>query len=192
MPDPYRKIHVGDKVPLSALALNAMVDAARAEKRQKHSRRAEAADQFRQGSIVRIVNETALDLPRYAVLGLSGPIFRPGDNLVAFLREVAFRGVTPTDDHKGRFAILLAPAAAGRIARAYVAGVVQVQVDVSDQDHTCAEADPGNTAALVSAQDGSAQIVWREGLAPAYGNEEGRQWAVVRFGQHCEQPGYYY
>lgn len=192
MPDPRAPVKPGDPVEFSASAWNDAVEAGIAERGRRHDRRSLAPAQSRQGAIVRVKNQTATDLPRRAVLGLSGPIFTPDTDLDAFLREVTFRGVLPTEHHVGRYAILLEPAAAGRIVRAFVAGVCQVMIDVINDEHTCAEVDPGTTAHLVSAEGGSAQILWREGDSAYPGPEQGVQWAVVRFGLNCAGGAYYY
>jgi hypothetical protein len=184
MADPLRKVQVGQPVPRSATAYNAMVDAALAHRRHEHDRLSGVLETPRDGDIIRLVNDTGTDLDRNSVVGIGGPIFTPSQSLDAFLREVALRGVVPTADHKGKFAILLDPAKDGRVIRAYVDGAVQVRVNVVDDTHTCAEVDPGNTAALVSSEDGSAQILWKE-ADDAYGYATGEQWAIIRFGSTC-------
>jgi hypothetical protein len=87
-----------------------------------------------------------------------------------------FEGVTPAvPDHLGKFAVLLEPADDGRVARAWIAGVVTVLVDVLDDGDTYADVKDGSVAELESAGYGSAQMLWREGGT-------GSQWAVVRLG----------
>jgi hypothetical protein len=183
MPDPYRKVSVNDELVIPANAWNDAVDAGRAEKQRQNDRLSGDRTTTRDACILRVKNETGGNLSRAAVVGLDGPIFAPSDSLDAFLREVTFRGVTPAASHRGRFAILLAPAASGVVARAYLAGVCPVKVDVIDADHQFADVDPTHTDRLVSAGSGPAQILWREGDAGyGYGYETGEQWALVRIG----------
>ena len=192
MPDSLAKVQPGDVVTFSATTWNAFIDAALAEIRRQRDQINKTLPQFRQADIVRISNETGLDLHRNSVVGLSAPIFTPTQSVDAFLREVTFRGVLPTHDHLGKFAILLEPAPAGRIARAYVAGVCPVLVDVIDEGQRCADVEEGNVHTLVTSDDGSAQILWMEGDDPAsygYGYETGVQWALVRFGTTCASTG---
>lgn len=183
MADPFRKVRPNEEITFSAAAENAKLDAARAFRLSQHDiRPGVPLTQTRSGDIVPVLNDTGSDLPVRAVVGLDGPIFEPGDSLEAFLREVAFRGVTPTADHGGKFGILLAPAAADQVVRAYVAGVTQVLVDVADPDHSCADVDPGSTLNLVTKEEGgSAQLLWID--PSAY--YEGLRWAIVRFGSTC-------
>jgi hypothetical protein len=153
-----------------------MVDAAVAERARQGGRGANDLTTTRDACIVRVRNETGSDLSRFNVVGLDEPIFLPDDSEDAFLREVAFRGVTPaTADHRGKFAILLEPAPVDRVVRAYLAGVCPVQVDVVAEGDTRADVDDGSTGVLTTAGGGSAQILWAEGGT-------GVQWAVVRFG----------
>lgn len=183
MPDPLRDLRPGDRIPTDHTTWNAILAAARAEQRRSRTGAGDLS-QFRQADIVRVQNDSGLDLARNSVVGLAGPIFTPTMSVDAFLREVTFSVIVPTADHEGRFAVLMEPALDGRIARAWVAGVCQVKIDVSDSGHTCAEVEAGETNFLVSAENGSAQILWREG-DDGYGYDTGEQWAIIRFGTAC-------
>jgi hypothetical protein len=185
MSDPFRKVRPGDALNVSATAWNAVIDAAKAEADRRFGADAGDLTTGRSGSIVRVKNETGGALDRAHVVGLGGPIFGPDDSLDAFLREVTFRGVVPTSSHVDRFAVLLEPAPVNRVVRAYVAGVCPVRVDVTDGTHTTAAADVGETALLVSAAAGPAQILWSEGGT-------GEQWALIQFGTTCGITEEYY
>lgn len=187
MPDPFADVQPGDEVTWSAAAENAKRGAARAWRDSQRNATIDTKEQFRQGDIVKVLNNSGHDVDRCGVLGLAGPIFTPFDSLDAFLREVAFNGVTPTADHDGRFAVLLEPAAAGRIARAYVAGVCPVLIDVVEGSHRCAEAKSGSTTELISGDSGSAQILWKESDdgGDGYGYDTGTQWGLIRFASTC-------
>lgn len=183
MPDPFRHINVGDPIPRSASAWNAMLDAGRAELTRKLDAGAGPSASRRDACIVRVKNNTGTDLTGRSVLGLDGPVFTPTDSETAFLREVCFRGVTPTlADHAGKFAVLIEPAKPDQVVLAYVAGVCPVRVDVLDPDDDFADVDDGQTGRLVSARDGAAQILWKESDDGYYGYDTGEQWAIVRVG----------
>lgn len=174
----------GEPVVFSAAAWNAMLAAAQAEQNRRFNNQTDDRGHFRQSGIIRVLNQSGTDLSRNSVLGLDSPIFLPGDggDNNAFLREVCFRGSTPTAEHRGRFCVLLEPAIEDRIARAWISGGCQVLIDVVDEDHTTAEIDPGETGHLISSAGGSVQIVWREGFEAYYGYDTGLQLATIRFG----------
>jgi hypothetical protein len=187
MPDPYRGYRSGDPIPRDAGAFNAFSQGARYARDQTKVQSAEPLGSTRRSGIVRIKNETGTDLPAFAIVGLGAPIFTPNDSPEAFAREVTFRGLTPViGDHFGRFAVLLEPAPADRVVRAYVAGVCQVKIDVIDENHRWADVLDTDTGKLESTDFGSAQILWREG-DEEYGYYDGyatgEQWAIVRLGQ---------
>jgi hypothetical protein len=182
--DPFKHVQPGEKLRISAVTYNAMVDAAREHRNKQNEFTSDSFDQFRQGDLVRVLNQSGADLPRNSVLAIDAPIFLPSDSEDAFLRGIALRGVTPTSAHKGRFAILLDPAREGHIARAWVSGVCAVQVFVNDEDDDFADVASGETDFLDSGVIGAAQILWREGeeaYQPGYGYS-GLQWALVRLG----------
>ncbi len=175
MSDPYKKVQPGEPVEFSATAWNAFIDAAKAVRDSGMGAGGNLPSSFRDASIVRVKNETGLDLSRCSVVGLNGPLFTPTDDLNAFLREPTFRGIIPTSSHVGKFAILLEPALQDRVAKAFVAGVCMVQVDVSSTGHDFAEVVSGETEYIESVESGTTRILWSEGGT-------GIQWAIVRMG----------
>jgi hypothetical protein len=190
VPDPYRKLQYGQVVDFRTVTWNAMLEAALAQKARQHDRRVPERPSFRQSGVIRVKNESDRDLSRGHVLGLDRPIFTPGDSEDAFLREVAFRGVVPTVDHRGRFCVTLDPIGAGRIGRAYVSGVCQVRVDVTGPFDQYADIIPDETGMLRSADAGSAQILWMEtedpyGYGHGYAYDGEDDWAIVRLGPPC-------
>jgi hypothetical protein len=188
VPDPYKKVRPGEPIPTSAALWNKLIELVD----DRLDRRSGDRTTTRDANIVRVLNEAGADLPRTAVVALRVPVFTPTDSLDAFLREPTFRGTVPSTGDEGRFGVLLEPAPQGRVVRAYVAGVCAVRVDVVDESHTCCDIDSGNTAALVSMDGGSAQILWREGFEEGYGYETGEQWAVIRIGSACSGAASYY
>jgi hypothetical protein len=121
-----------------------------------------------------VKNASGADQNRYAVLGVSGPIYTPTDNLDSFKNKLAFIGALPTTaSYTGKFVVLLEPAVNGAIVRAVIAGVVPVQVDFGDASHTFADVKNSSSASLKSGPSGSAQVLWKQ-------SGTGVIWALVR------------
>jgi hypothetical protein len=175
--DPFKKIQLGDPVPRSVTAINAMLAAGQAEVLRRNGRTSNDLTSNRDACLVRVWNNTGVDQNARSIVGLDGPIFVPDDPNEAFLREVTFQGIVPVDpDHVGKFGILYEPARAGQVVRAYLMGVTTALVDLGDLSHTRADISDGDTTVLVSGDDGAAQILWHEL------DTTGEQWALVRIG----------
>jgi len=183
MPDPYRTYQKGDPTPREAATFNAFARGAQFARDNATKQIAEDREQYRQGSLVKVYNDTGGNLARFSVVGLGDPIFTPTDSEDAFLAEVTFRGHQPSSADIGKFAVLFEPALDGQVVRAFVAGVVQVQVDVANTADTCCDAGTSSDN-LVSSSTGSAQMLWKEGGT-------GVQWAIIRFGISCGAGSYY-
>ena len=184
MPDPFRPLQPGDPLPTSIRVINPMLEAARRVANDRFSRSSPPLTTARSASLIRVLNDTGDSLDRGRIVGLEEPIFVPEETSVdAFLREVAFIGVTPTTSHIGKFAVLMEPAPPDVVVRAWVAGACMARVNVVDETHTYADVEDGETGALKSSFDGSAQILWKEGDIPyGYYYGGGEQWAIVRLG----------
>ena len=183
MPDPFRPLQPGDPLPTSIRVINPMLEAARRVANDRFSRSSPPLTTARSASLIRVLNDTGDSLDRGRIVGLEEPIFVPEETSVdAFLREVAFIGVTPTTDHIGKFAVLMEPAPPDVVVRAWVAGVCMARVNVVDETHTYADVEDGETGALKSSFDGSAQILWKESDIPYGYYDTGEQWAIVRLG----------
>jgi hypothetical protein len=172
--DPFKRASSGDKLQIPAAAWNACLDAAEAHRQGGAPLPANGPQQFRQADIVLVKNSSGSTVSRFGVLGISGVIFTPSAALASFQNQVAFTGVTPTTaDHKGKFLICLEPIANGKVGRAWIAGVCQVQVDVADAAHKFAEVKNSDRTQLASSGSGSARILY----APS---GTGTKWCVVR------------
>ena len=182
MPDPFEKVKPGDSIQIHSTVWNSMLDVVRPNRDTGNG--VNKLTSTRGTIILRIKNESGDDLPRGAILGLDGPTFTPTDSEDAFMREPSFSGIVPDIAlHKRRYCVLLDPAADGSFARAFLAGVCQVRVDVIDPAHEFARIEDGETGFLTSSRYGHAQILWREGdEGYGYGYETGEQWALVRLG----------
>jgi hypothetical protein len=177
MSDALKKVQSGQKLQIPARAYNAFIDAAVDYRRRTAHIGQKSEPTTRQASIVLVRNDSGSNRSRLAVLGIDAPIIDPATNDNEFKNRVALSCVAPAaDTHEGKFVILAEPIAAGKIGRAYAAGVCPVQVDVDeDCEYAAAEIADGDTASLTASDDGSATILWRAGGT-------GVQWAVVRLG----------
>ena len=181
MADPFRKVTPGDALEFPAAAWNAMLDVVRPNRDAASS--AGVPTTGREAIIIRVRNDSGSDLDRCSVLGLDAPIFTPTDSEDAFLRQPAFSAVLPEEvAHKRRYCVLLDPAKDGLFARAFLAGVCQVRVDMVDPSHQFAGIVAGVTGRLKSSRFGHAQILWTEADGAYYGYDTGEMWAIVRLG----------
>jgi len=179
MSDALKKVQSGQKLHIPARAYNAFIDAAIDYRRRTAHIGQKSEPTTRQASIVLVRNDSGSNQNRLAVLGIDAPIIDPATNDNEFKNRVALSCVTPAvDTHEGKFVILAEPIAAGKIGRAYAAGVCPVQINVPDEDHEYryAEIDDGVVDNLIVSLVGSASILWRAGGT-------GVQWAVVRLGK---------
>ena len=134
-----------------------------------------AQDPENLAGIVRLRNDSGANRARWDILGVSGVVFDPADNLQGFQSEQTLTGVTPdATTHKGKFVILLEPILSGKVGLAVAAGVCPVHVDVSDAGHAFADA-ASSAANLASGTSGVATILWKA-------SGTGVVWAVVRLG----------
>lgn len=201
MTDPFRKVRSGDPLQIPAETFNTFIDTARDFKSRRQSTVREPLADQRLTDIVSIKNTSGNDLNRFEVLGLDGPLFTPCQNLLSFQNQIAFVGVTPSEDsHVGRFAILLEPLRDGMIGSACLSGVCPVRLNVLDEEHDWADIEDGETDSLKTDTAGSAYILWKEtagsgsygysncgygygygiGYGYGYGYYGGLPWALVR------------
>jgi hypothetical protein len=201
MPDPYKLAHPNEPVGFSATAENAKLDVAKWYAKNKRNLERTPDELIRQSGIVRIHNNTGADLTYRSVLGLNGPLFTPAMDLDAFLREVVLDGIVPTNIHYGLFGVTLEPVKADGICRAFVSGLCQVSINITNPGHAYADVSPGETTNLKSCGCGSAKILWVEDEGYVayddnpYGLTTGDKWAIVRLGNEagrsraCMAPG---
>src|SRR5208282_3366571 len=136
--NPWKKVISGEPLTISAVAWNAMLDVAKQDQSRSQSNR--PLTQSRDADIVKVLNDTGIDLAQYSVVGLAGPIFDPGfslASLAAFLRDVVFVANLPA--MPGQFGIMLDPVPIGGVGRAYVDGVCPVMIDLVQPTDTCAD-----------------------------------------------------
>lgn len=127
------------------------------------------------GETILVKNTSGAARKRFEVLGIADSIVDPASHPDGFKRILGLVGVVPTEDHADKFVILPRPVASGRFMEAYVSGRCRVQIDVTDESHSYAQAIAGDCSKLASSASGSAQILWKE-------SGTGTKWAVIRFG----------
>lgn len=181
MPDPYRQVRPGESLEIPSQVWNSMVDLVRPHGSLSTSASTEGSG--REAIIIRVRNDSGADVPRCGVLGLDGPVFTPDDSEESFLSRATFKATTPDIDlHRRRYCVLLDPAKSGQFARAFLAGVCQVRVNLIDPTHEFANVEDNSRARLKSSRYGHAQILWTEADGAYYAYDTGEMWALVRLG----------
>ncbi|GIW90213.1 MAG: hypothetical protein KatS3mg109_0645 [Pirellulaceae bacterium] len=173
--DPFRKVQAGQPLQIPAAVWNAMLDVVRAARNEQHTVDHATPTGITRPGIITVRNATGVAQDRFDVIGLDGPIVGPADNLREFESRVAFDAVVPTENHFGRFAILLEPLRAGAIGRAVIAGVTPARLYVDASLYAYARPRPGDTHALDSVPHGPARTVWSENVASS------PRWAIIAF-----------
>jgi len=178
--DAFRKVQRGDPLAIPAAAYNAFLDVALDHRRRQQTTRRQDQREFRQTGIALVRNDSGADRERFDVLGLAGPIIRPTDNADEFQNRVAFKGVVPTADHGGSFAVLLEPLAPGAVGRACLDGVCAARVEMADETHGFAEAAEGVADRLRSIASGTARLLWVQPVAER--DDPAVAWTILRVG----------
>lgn len=170
---PLKKVRPGDRLVIPADTFNAFIDAAQAARDGYLSQAAQGGQSIRSGT-VRIRNNSGADRSRFDVLGISGIVFTPTDNLQEFQNRVTLTGVTPIASHAGKYVILMEPIKAGSIGLACATGVCPVQINFAAGAAAYKYADVSASQAgyLKAVPFGAAKILWSAGTS-------GTVWALV-------------
>lgn len=153
---------------------NSFVDAAIYAKSRRGKEDGRKED--RRGTLATTVlvrNDSGADVGHLYVLGIADVAVSPDDSETTFRYSSWLSGVEPTTAHEGKFVIVSEPIPDGGYGKGRISGISAVQINVTSSTHQRADVDPGHTERLASSEDGSAQILWREGGT-------GLQWAIVR------------
>jgi len=182
--DPLKRVQAGNPLRISARTFNTMIDATEAWLASSRPRaRSQPRQLHRQRELVRIRNDGAA-CPRCGVLGITGWIFGPDDNLAEFLGQPMLTGAEPAEaDHSGRFAVTLEPIAAGKIGLAVLSGLAAVQINMAEDWHTFADVTAADNTQLISLPCGPATIL-------ATNATSGTTWGLVRLGSPGGQHEY--
>jgi len=174
MGDHLKKVQAGQPLEIPAGTFNTFIDTARAHLARQRSTQTGTDRSYRDPDIVLVRNDSGYDLGQFEVLGVSGVVISPADNLNEFKSIIVLTGVTPSlADHFGRFVVLLEPLADGEIGRACASGMCQVKINVVDETDQYADVRDGNRATLESTDRGASYIYWRQ-------SGTGEKWAVVK------------
>lgn len=177
MPDPFAHPKAGDPLNINAQGYSAALDAGKAYQRRLHRLNGgRGYSPETHNTIVIIKNSSGADRARFSVLGISGALITPTDNLEQFKGQIALTGTTPTTaSYSGKFAILDEPAKADELAKAVVAGFTVAKINVTDSTHGWADVKNSDTASLASGSTGTAKIIWKE-------SGTGVKWAYILIG----------
>lgn len=178
----FRKVTKGEKLLIEADAWNAMQEAAAAHRSSAGNRRTpfHGSDQIN-SAVVEVVNDTEFNQARFAVMGVRGSLIDPATNLLDFKNHITLKLDVPDEEIDfGKFVILLEAIPARTtdeddgdvysFGKAVVAGLVQCQINIVDEEHKFADITDGNTSMLTSTPEGSARIYWvQPGTGPKWG-----------------------
>ena len=176
-----RKVNAGDPLKIPARTFNTFVDSAQHYLDRHQSTGRNADEVTRNAGVVLVQNGSAVDVNRFGVLAVDGSIIDHATNADEFAQRVALTGRVPVAGDQGTPVVFLEPVAAGKIGRAVVSGVVQVQVEVPDfETKTYADVKTGESTKLTATDRGSAKIL--DITVDASGSFPATAWAVVRLG----------
>ena len=176
-----RKVNAGDPLEIPARTFNTFIDSAKHYLDRHQSTGRNADEVTRNTGVVLVRNDSLDDRGRFDVLAAHDSIIDVGTNADEYYQRVALEAREPVAGDKGTPVVLLEPIASGKIGRAVVSGVVQVQVEVPDFDtKSFADLSEGETGKLVASGSGSAQIL--DISVNASGTFPVTAWAVVRLG----------
>ena len=91
----FRRVKAGEPVRIPAPAYNAWCEAAEAHRAGNASFASSTSGDRPDYTRVKVRNDSGADQSRFAVLGISGPLFTPTDNLAEFLRAPKMVGAMP-------------------------------------------------------------------------------------------------
>ena len=170
-----KKVSSGEKLKIPASTYNVFIDTAQDYLKRQNRQTGGDAGTPLQSKFVLIKNTTASAVNRFGVLGISNTELLVSENY--FKQNIILTGIAPssTSHSSGRFVIVHEPIAAGGVGRAYINGHCQVQINVTDANHTFCDVKNSDSTMLQSAESGPAVIIWKE-------SGTGTKWAIIRFG----------
>ena len=166
------KVSPGDPLRISASDWNGMLDLVAAGKLDQVGG---TIPSWPGSTQVLIRNTTGSDLDRFHVCGISDPLFLPTDDLNSFKNQIAFRGLTPTVSHTGKFAVVQQPIPYGKLGVAVISGLTVAQITFVHTTHDRADIPAEGGTLLATSYYGSAEILYTQ-------SGSGTRWAVLRIG----------
>jgi len=172
MADPLRKVRAGQPLHIPAATFNAFIDAAEFVRRQQQRQTVDPLLGLSALGIVPVKNSSGADRSRFDVLGITGILWTPTDNLSGFKNQPVLTGAVPTASDLEKFVVLQEPAGAGKIGRGIIVGATPVLIDVRDATDDYADVIAGDAGKLRSQPYGSAWIAYKE-------SGTGTKWAYI-------------
>ena len=183
MAAPARRVQPGEPLAIPAAVWNDLVAMLR-ERGREGTLRPGPAPGGRGGGLVLVRNSSGQDVGWFGILGVDGVVYTPEDNEAGFLGQPVLDGKKPTEDHRGRFVVVLEPIAAGAVGRAIAQGLTPVRVQVAEGEEDLEFADVCTDEGeeclyLVMAGQGAAQVLWLDAATDPPADPDVR-WALVR------------
>jgi hypothetical protein len=172
VPDRLKKVGSGQPLNIPAATFNAFIDAAEYVRRQQQRQTVDPLVNLTTVGIVPIRNSSGADRSRFDVLGITGIVWTPTDNLDGFKNQPVLVGAAPTATELEKFVVLQEPVANGKIGRGLLVGATPVQIDIKDATDDYADVISGDATKLRSQPYGSAWIAYKE-------SGTGVKWAFV-------------
>lgn len=157
----HRHVVPGDTVRFQTPLENDKRDAANAEQQRQIREDYARPDRRREQDVVRIYNESGVDLERGDIVALGDPVVEPSESLDSWYHRPAFKGQYPTYQPKwtGRIGIMLEPCAQEKVASAVVSGCVHAKVNVRDINHEYADVHPLDGGIRLTSNDAGSSCV---------------------------------
>lgn len=180
MGNPSDKVSGGQKLRISARALNDMLDVVAWWKGQRGGKNPTPD----QGGDWVLIQNLGDDVDRFGVLGINDVLINPNDSLPDFQSRIALTGAVPRlDTHLGLFVVTLEPIEAGKIGRARLDGAIQVQIQVTADTKGMLAADvlDGDVTQLALTAGGF-RVRWIDDYDSGAGGSQ-TLWGIVQLGQ---------
>lgn len=176
--DPYRHVQAGDPLELHHESFNTMLDMAQLFRRGNHNLNSGPVRSTKSQTLILVKNTTGATRQRGEVVGLTGIVFTPAQNLEGFISQPCLKAVEPTLAHvAARHAILIENLATNALGLACVSGVVPARLAVTHEDDEFAKVEEGEYELGTTSGGTSIQILYKAD-APL----NGVTWGLVRVG----------
>lgn len=152
-----RKMIRGQPLAIPADGWNRIVDAVTSAERAKRLGGDRLRRAFPPGA-ASVRNMTGARLDRMSIVSLVGATVEPHIRIGEFASNISFRADVPSGQDDA-IAVVVDPIPAGGVGPAIVAGIAAARVRMVDEEHRFAAAADGQTAHLVSSDEGPVQLL---------------------------------
>jgi hypothetical protein len=177
--DPFRRVSPGERLRVSAVAYNAMLEAAEAHKRPTAFGAGDAPGGEPAGVLL-AKNTTEDMIDRFRLVGFDGPLLA-GD-AKGFLDRPCLKARKPTADDHTIFGVTQERIPAGKIGRVMVAGLTYLRVSVQHDDDQFAFVEAATHLAKSTAT-GPIQLIG----VPTGGAAPEDRWCIARIPVECPE-----